>query len=59
MQSEVNGKMNKLFVKPEFRVVLEDKLKLVKILKKHNLREKSNNTDYEHRGPFPGSRGAI
>lgn len=40
MESEVNGKVTKLIVKRELTAVLEDRLKLLKILKKRNLRGK-------------------
>lgn len=40
MESEVNGKVTKLIVKRELTAVLEDRLKLLKIPKKRNLRGK-------------------
>lgn len=49
MDSEVNGKVSKLTVKSELRAALEDKLKLLKILKKCNLRDKNSNTDNGHK----------
>lgn len=48
--------MSKLILKSEFKVVLKDKLKLLKILEKHNLKKKKTIIQIKNTSQFARSR---